>query len=549
MHPTVTRNLIIPLLLMSALSIRSEDRHEVEIHSLSGKRIVLYESSYAIVIGVSDYKYGWQHLPNALRNAEAVAEALKRRHFNVMTIFNPTGSELKEVIDSLTVRNGSENDRFIFYFAGHGETITEPGQVERGYIVPVDAPNPKKYPDRFLSKAISMRNIADAAKASEVKHALFLFDCCFSGSILSHGWSESGTNHQDFDNPARQFITAGAKNERVPDNSIFTYCLLAALNDNADLNGDGFITASELSIYIRDNTLFRSKSSLHPQYGRIHDPRNNRGDFLFRIDLPKTKPIDQIRAEVSIHTENDTTTNDNLSILLPDFRFTYIPAGRFKMGSPLSEKGRDDDEGPVHQVEIKPFYMQTTEVTQRLWKAVMGYNPSFFMADVLPVEQVSWNEVQLFLQRLNELDPGKDYRLPTEAEWEYACRAETTTRFPWGNDVGYHSLDIFAWITGGADGRTHPIGQKRPNAWGLYDMHGNVFEWCQDWYHDDYYGAPEDGSAWVSPVGEYRAHRGGSSVMTAWEYNARRSRSAFRSRSKPASRHYDLGFRLVKEVK
>jgi len=539
--------IIIFTIILYVFSFHSGNAEPVEIKSLVLNNAVSYENSYALVIGISDYKHGWNKLPHALRNAEAVAEALKKRDFRVMSIFNPTGTELKAVIDSLAQNSGNENDRFIFYFAGHGTTITSEDDSIQGYILSKDAPNPCKQPDLFKDTALPMKCIADVARKSPVKHALFLFDCCFSGRILSHGWVDENNFSKKWDKSARQFITAGNQNEEVPDNSIFTYCLLAALEGNADLNGDACITASELSLYIRDNTYMRSHGSLHPQYGRIHDPDNNKGDFVFSVDVPDARSMRDLKENTRNLRENYPAYR-SIKEILPDFVFTDIPAGSFLMGSDVSEKGRDDDEAPIHKVTIRPFFMQTTEVTQRLWKFIMGYNPSFFKADVLPVEQVSWIEVQEFIRRLNAIDSGKGYRLPTEAEWEYACRAESTTRFPWGDDLQYYSLDIFCSMSNSAKGSTHPIGQKRPNAWGLYDMHGNVFEWCQDWYHNAYFCAPIDGSAWVSPIGEYRVHRGGSSVMDSWEYNARRCRSAFRSRSKPTSRHYDLGFRLVKDL-
>jgi hypothetical protein len=545
MHLSLSILLISQILLNAAIAYGAKQTEAVEIKSLSSNQVVSYKNSYALVIGVSDYKHGWNKLPYALRNAEAVAEELKRRDFHVMTLYDPTGSELRSVIDSLAYKSGSENDRFIFYFAGHGVTISSDSNSTLGYILPKDAPDRVKQPDLFKDKALSMKRIADVARKSPVKHALFLFDCCFSGAILSHGWIDENGVSNKWNKSARQFITAGKRDEKVPDNSIFTYCLMAGLEGNADLNADACITASELSIYIRDNTSLRSSGSLHSQYGRIHDPDNNRGDFVFGVDLPEMKPKSELYK--NINDLNSSLTNINLEEILPDFKFTVIPAGSFLMGSEVTEIGRDDDETPQHRVTVKSFFMQTTEVTQRLWKLIMGNNPSFYQADVLPVEQVSWIEVNEFIRRINEIDPGKTYRLPSEAEWEYACRAESSTRFPWGDDPNYYSLDIFCWVSENNRGATHPIAQKRPNAWGLYDMHGNVFEWCQDWYHNAYFGAPSDGSAWVSPIGEYRVHRGGSSVMDSWEYNARRCRSAFRSRSKPASRHYDLGFRLVKE--
>ena len=162
--------------------------------------------------------------------------------------------------------------------------------------------------------------------------------------------------------------------------------------------------------------------------------------------------------------------------------FRLIPAGTFQMGSPVDEEGRYDNE-QQHQVTIsRPFYLQTTPVTQGQWQKVMGNNPSSFTAggQDCPVEQVSWDDAQEFLAKLNRIEEIDTYRLPTEAEWEYACRAESTGRFCFGDDEA--GLKDYAWYNNNSAGKTQPVGQLKPNAWGLYDMHGNVWEWCRDWY-------------------------------------------------------------------
>jgi formylglycine-generating enzyme required for sulfatase activity len=180
--------------------------------------------------------------------------------------------------------------------------------------------------------------------------------------------------------------------------------------------------------------------------------------------------------------------------------FVWIPPGSFMMGSEtyLNEK-------PAHEVTIKEgFYMGKYVVTQEQWEAVMGNNPSFFKGKNLPVDKVTWDDCIAFIARLNAQKDEYTYRLPSEAEWEYAARAGTT-----GEYAGY--LDEIAWYWKHLGGRSHPVGCKKPNAFGLYDMYGNVWEWCQDWYHDSYAGAPTDGSAWLTG-GEQKYHvvRGGS---------------------------------------
>ncbi len=245
----------------------------------------------------------------------------------------------------------------------------------------------------------------------------------------------------------------------------------------------------------------------------------------------------------------------------------WCPPGTFLMGSPATEAGRGEDE-VQHEVTLtQGFWMAKTETTQAQWKALMPDNPSQFQGDRLPVESVTWDEAQAFaaalterLQQEGKLDPGCEFRLPTEAQWEYACRAGTTTayftgdgekalqRAGWysGNSGGKTSrfeewlqtLPVIAgWFKGKSRGKTWPAGKKRENAFGLQDMHGNVWEWCEDWYGD--YGA---GSV-VDPVGPqtgtYRVLRGGS-----WLYGADWCRSAYRFGYRPDDRWNYLGFRV-----
>jgi formylglycine-generating enzyme required for sulfatase activity len=222
--------------------------------------------------------------------------------------------------------------------------------------------------------------------------------------------------------------------------------------------------------------------------------------------------------------------------------FVLIPAGKFEMGSPPDEEGRDSDEGPVHHVNIeKAFYMGRYEVTQKQWRAVMGDNPSHFKGDDLPVEQVSWDDVQEFIKKLNEKEGIDTYRLPSEAEWEYACRAGTTTRYSFGDSES--RLGDYAWYNSNSGSQTHPVGQKKANPWGLYDLHGNVWEWVQDSWHSNYDGAPADGSAWESEDGANRVLRCGCCGNYAWG-----CRSAIRGRFAPRTRGSILGFRLLKSL-
>jgi formylglycine-generating enzyme required for sulfatase activity len=224
-----------------------------------------------------------------------------------------------------------------------------------------------------------------------------------------------------------------------------------------------------------------------------------------------------------------------------EMAFVWIPAGSFQMGSIESEQGRFPDEGPAHEVSISAgFWLGKYEVTQAQWQGVMGSNPSRFTGDSRrPVEQVSWDDVQGLLQKVNG-SGGSGYRLPSEAQWEYACRAGTRTRYSFGDGDG--QLGDRAWYDGNAGATTHLVGQKRPNAWGLYDMHGNVLEWCADDWHDRYSGAPTDGRSWDdSPRADWRVLRGG-----CWYNSASFCRSAGRGGYDPSLRGSGRGFRLAR---
>jgi formylglycine-generating enzyme required for sulfatase activity/serine/threonine protein kinase len=223
----------------------------------------------------------------------------------------------------------------------------------------------------------------------------------------------------------------------------------------------------------------------------------------------------------------------------------YLQGGSFRMGSPSDEKDRDSDEGPVHTVELDGFWMGKFEVTQGQYQAVMGTNPSRFKGSNRPVENVSWNDAMAFCRKLSS-KTGKTFTLPTEAQWEYACRAGTTGPFAFGNclstsDANYNgNYPLSGCSKGTYRESTWDVGSGRANAWGLYDMHGNVWEWCLDWYSENYYSQ----SPRCNPVGpgsgSGRVVRGGS-----WRHNAWICRSAYRSRYTPSDADNNLGFRIV----
>ncbi|MGQ4809267.1 Hercynine oxygenase [Candidatus Entotheonellaceae bacterium PAL068K] len=217
--------------------------------------------------------------------------------------------------------------------------------------------------------------------------------------------------------------------------------------------------------------------------------------------------------------------------------FMRLPAGAFMMGS---ENGYEDEQ-PVHWVQIsQPFYLGKYEVTQGQWEAVTGSNPSHFTGNPnRPVERVSWHDVQAFIKHLNTIEGREIYRLPTEAEWEYAARAGTTTDYHFGNDRS--QLGKYAWYSKTSGYETHPVGQLQPNAWGLHDMHGNVWEWVQDRYDASYYEQ--------SPARDPRGPSGGSARVLrggSWRHRPALVRSANRGGDPPAYRDADLGFRLLR---
>jgi formylglycine-generating enzyme required for sulfatase activity len=224
-----------------------------------------------------------------------------------------------------------------------------------------------------------------------------------------------------------------------------------------------------------------------------------------------------------------------------------IPGGRFLMGSPETEVERDDDESPQRYVDVPEFWMGKYVVTQQQWQAIMANNPSYFKGKNRPVERVSWHNATEFCQELSK-KTGRDYRLPSEAEWEYACRAGTTTPFYFGETItgelaNYKASETYADEQKGEyREQTTPVGQFPPNAFGLYDMHGNVYEWCQDVWHSSYDGAPDDGSAWVNGGNSrYRVARGGS-----WYVYPRWCRSADRNYYISVELVFNsFGFRLV----
>ena len=338
---------------------------------------------------------------------------------------------------------------------------------------------------------------------------------------------------------------AGGKIDRRADIYAFGVVLFEMLTGTRPTGSD---LPSELdsSIPVHLDTLFRGCfCRLNKRFASAKDILSavEVGAVPERTQSPKAEALSQAGPEVTVLTGESRKTQREIGIDLGGgvtMEMVPIPAGTFIMGSPTSEEGRADDE-TQHEVTIsKAFYMGATEVTQGQWEVVMGFSPSRFEGRYLPVETVSWEECQRFISKLNAKVRGGGFRLPTEAEWEYACRAGTTTRFHSGGADG--DLAAAGWCGANSDGKTHRVGGKKPNAWGLRDMHGNVWEWCSNWYEKEYpRGKVTDPAG--PETGTSRVVRGGS-----WYDVPRFCRSAIRSSSSPSFRVSYVGFRFVRTV-
>ena len=264
-------------------------------------------------------------------------------------------------------------------------------------------------------------------------------------------------------------------------------------------------------------------------------------------DVNKQVPAGSHRIVWDVLSEREKLAGANISFKVEanscrfmvngvSFEMVRVEGGTFRMGATSEqEENAYDSEKPVHSVTLSGYYIGKTEVTQVLWEAVMGSNPSRFKGDYLPVENVSWDDCQEFIRKLNSMT-GQNFRLPTEAEWEFACRGGNNSRgYKYS---GSNNLGSVAWYDGNSGNKTHPVGTKAPNELGIYDMSGNVWEWCADWYGDYSSGAQ------TNPTGPYggsnRVYRGGS-----WNYDVGRCRSSNRDFYYPWIRDIILGLRLA----
>ena len=572
--------------------------------TIEGSSTTLYKQSHALLIGVSTYTNGLPSLPGVAQDIQAVKAALENNGFDTRVVMNPDNVALTRAFNEFIADFGQEPDnRLLFYFAGHGYTQKMPYGDDIGYILPANCPNPEKNQKTIQGIAMPMGQIEIFAQQIRSKHALFLFDACFSGAIFAPSRDIPGIISYKTSLPVRQFITSGSADETVPDKSIFRQQFIHALQGEADANNDGYLTGTELGDFLQSTVVNYSKNSQHPQFGKIRNPNLDKGDFIFVLKspsrptpLPTVYPVTVEEKALITYGKLEVTTeitgslyidenyiknlNANTVVTLDNipsgahrviikgeetiekqveissgltYHVTFeknkhavredlpemvlVERGTFQMGS----NSGNEEEKPAHTVTLSSFYIGKYEVTQKQWKEIMGDNPSRFNdCDNCPVENVNWNAIQEFLRKLNT-KTGKNYRLPTEAEWEYAARGGNKSRgYKYsGND----NPDSVAWYYEVSGFKTHPVGQKLPNELGLYDMSGNVWEWCNDWYNDKWYGSSPYNDPKGPGDGTIRVLRGGSWYIFPGDLRTT-SRRGFYPNGDFLGRSGGLGFRL-----
>jgi len=558
---SVTRILLLLIIWVSPVTFAEDATptgRAIGVSGTTGDKTSQGGQRWALLVGINDYT----NVPK-LRYARSDAQALYKvltencgfSKDNVVLMTDdrdvrsnafaryPTRGNLRARIDQIA-QVAEQNDLLIVSFSGHGLNIDG-----RGYLVPVDGASDD------IGSLIPLSWVKETLESSPAKQRLLLLDACHSGARGNP--SESPAQALLSPLAGAGFATIASCDSRQlshedpkTGHGVFTHAVIEGLTGKADNqaegNRDSTITANELFAY----------ASLRVKQWSLREGKKQtpvlRGEFKDRIELAQISVSDQkAMSNARIHRPGDTFTN---SI---GMKLVYVPAGEFMMGSGRSAASlaREHDtkeeyfadEHPQHRVRISQgFWMGQTEVTQGQYTVIMGGDPwsdkSYVQqSDNNPAVYVSWEDAAEFCKKLSQRE-GKTCRLPTEAEWEYSCRAGTKTAYTFGDSDS--SLGDYAWFRDNAfrvdQEYAHQVGQKRPNAFGLYDMYGNVHEWCSDWYDESYYSSSPGVDPQGPSSGSYRVLRGGS-----WHYFPRLCRSAGRFRGSPGYRGYDVGFRVV----
>ena len=524
----------------------------------------------ALVIGNAGYTDA-PALPQAKNDAQAMAQTLEQLGFQVILALDADKRGMDEAMERFGKRIENGGVAF-FYYSGHG--LQEDGI---NYLIPL-ASGIKKKADIPYQAVSANWALASMEEWNEQGVNLMILDAC---RTPFKGMTKNGLAPMEAAGSVVAYATAAntpAEIEPGAAYSVYTAQLLKVLQANpcqkitdlllevADLvvaGGSGQQPYLTLSPGVRRFQFAECAAPTPaPQIVYIEvtpTPAPTPPPAPPQQDGEQASPrLNQEGTGVVSCWEN-ATPGATCAEPTTGMKFVYVPGGCFQMGQTKADKAQlikkvgkknykkyYQDELPRHEVCVKGFWMGKYEVTQAQWQAVMGSNPSNFQGVDRPVEMVSWNDAQEFLRKLNATiethgRASLQFRLPSEAEWEYAARAGTQTVYSFGDDSD--QLGDYAWFNANSGNKTHPVGQKKPNAFGLYDMHGNVWEWQSDTYHENYNGAPTDGSAWES-LGDEKAKkllRGGS-----WSNVPNLVRSANRDRSEPGYQGSDFGLRVVR---
>jgi hypothetical protein len=295
-RPICLLSFLLPIAFLAIPFYSFSAMRGINVTSGEGQTLYLYKDYYALVVGISDYEK-WPDLPSAGNDAQEVAAKLKEIGFEVKLALNPSAVQLREALSDVVYQKGDEKNRaLLFYFAGHGETLELADGTQLGYIVPSDSPLKNIDPVGFDSKAISMKDIEVLALKVKSKHFIMVFDSCFSGSLFNVVRAAPVDISEKSAQPVRQFITAGSAGEQVPDQSVFKVVFLQGITGDADLNADGYVTGSELGMHLQDKVVNYSRGGQHPQYGKINNPKLDRGDFIF---VPPKAPEKEMAAKTA----------------------------------------------------------------------------------------------------------------------------------------------------------------------------------------------------------------------------------------------------------